>query len=180
MKKKQVNFSKAEINFLNNFSSVAELQSFAVNFSDTLDKVNNYILENRWVVPVAGMVGGAGIGAGGGILLGDPNKSKRERALIGAGIGASIGGLGGLLAALQKENLQDKIVDAQFKLAEKQLKRYQKLIGVDPGDLKAEEAEFVRRYNETQGMLDSASDRISSEFEQTTQKINDVNKRHGW
>lgn len=174
MKKKQVNFSKAEINFLNNFSSVEELQSFAVNFSDTLDKVNNYILENRWVVPVAGMVGGAGIGAGGGILLGDQNKSKRERALIGAGIGAGIGGLGGLgynvLAALQKESLQDKIVDAQFKLAEKQLKRYQKLLGVDPGDLKAEEAEFVRRYNETQGMLDSASDRISSEFEQTKQK----------
>jgi len=116
-KKKSVNFSEAEINFLNNFSSVAELNQFAVNFGETLDKVNDYIMANRWVGPAAGVVGGAGIGALGGLALGDKKKSKLERALLGAGIGAGVGGLGGLGASelnrhIAKQGLLKQLAEA--------------------------------------------------------------------
>lgn len=126
MKKKQVSFSRAEINFLNNFSSVAELQSFAESFDEVFQKVKDYVNENEtlknikdyvklndyWVFPAAGAIGGAGVGVAGGILLGDKQKSKLRRALMGAGIGAGLGaGVGTAGLAYKKNRDLNEAVD---------------------------------------------------------------------
>ena len=104
---------------MNNFSSVAELNQFAANFSDTLDKVNDYILQNQWALPVAGAVGGAGLGAIGGLALGDKKKSKLRRAIEGGLIGTGIGGLGGLAAGQTYANqYKNKVLETLIKEGE--------------------------------------------------------------
>lgn len=101
---------------MNNFSSVAELNQCAANFSDTLDKVNDYILQNQWALPVAGAVGGAGLGAIGGLALGDKKKSKLRRAIEGGLIGTGIGGLGGLAAGQTYANqYKNKVLETLVK-----------------------------------------------------------------
>lgn len=95
---------------MNNFSSVAELHSFAEGLDSVLGKVRE-LSKNEWAAPVIGAVGGAGLGAGSGILLGDKKKSKIRRALEGAGIGAGLGGLGGLAYKLnaEKKALEEEV-----------------------------------------------------------------------
>ena len=124
--KKNINFSEAEINFLNNFSSIAELHSFAESFDEVLQKVKDYVNENEtlknikdyiklndyWAFPAAGAVGGAGVGAVGGILLGDKQKPKLRRALMGAGIGAGVGaGIGTAGLAYKKNRDLNEAID---------------------------------------------------------------------
>lgn len=163
--KNQESFSRAEINFLNNFSSIDELNAFAVNFGETLDKVNDYLFQNQWVLPTAGAVGGAGIGALGGLYLGDKKKSKLERALIGASIGTGAGALGGLsgnrilalLTIVNGKNPTD-VVDKFFEDQKNRIKN-------DP-----ETVEFERRLEqerlENQKAFDAAESYIKSQFEQ--------------
>jgi len=128
--KKNINFSEAEINFLNNFSSIAELHSFAESFDEVLQKVKDYVndretlrnikdyaKENDWVLPTVGAVGGAGVGALGGLALGDKKKSKLRRTLTGAGVGAGLGfgaGSVGLYAKLKRDLAEEKEISEEY------------------------------------------------------------------
>ena len=128
--KKNINFSKAEVNFLNNFSSIAELQSFAESFGEVLQKVKDYVndretlrnikdsvKENDWVLPTVGAVGGAGMGALGSLVLGDKKKSKLRRSITGAGIGAGLGlgaGAVGLYAKLKRDIAEEKELSEEY------------------------------------------------------------------
>lgn len=106
-------FSNQEIEFLNNFSDIRQLASFAEEeaqksaaISELFNKVLAVVKENpKLASAIAGGLGGSLLGAGSAVLIGN-KKKKLRNALLGAGIGG-LGGAG--LGVLGHEYIPQKM-----------------------------------------------------------------------
>lgn len=114
--KKSNNFSKEEVDFLNNFKSLEEFATFSVNFSGLIDKLNSNPALSYGIL---GALGGAGLGAGANLIVGDKKKSKLRKALEGAAIGGLLGGgagaIGGsLVPEAAAKNIDNVVVVPEY------------------------------------------------------------------
>lgn len=107
-----INFSQQELQFLNNFSSINDLYAFSTAMNNVVEKVDKLQrVEPDLFYSLTGGLSGAGLGAIGGLMVGDKKKSRLRRmlegGLIGGGLGAGIGALGSAYLKHKREQAAD-------------------------------------------------------------------------
>lgn len=113
-------FSNQEIEFLNNFSDIRQLASFAEGeaqksaaISELFNKVVKVANENpKLASAIAGGLGGSVLGAGSAVLIGNKKKKLRNAllgALIGGGLGAGAGYAGSKFLDYKAQNAVDQV-----------------------------------------------------------------------
>lgn len=108
-------FSKKELEFLNNFSSIEELETFTSKIDKSIEKIRAKATELEAKNPellygAGGALLGAGLGAGSVLLLGDKKKDKLRKALEAGALGSLIGATGGIVGgALRGNSIREKL-----------------------------------------------------------------------
>lgn len=108
-------FSKKELEFLSNFSSIEELETFTSKIDKSIEKIRAKATEIEAENPellygAGGALLGAGLGAGSVLLIGDEKKNKLRKALEAGALGALIGTTGGIVGgALRGNSIREKL-----------------------------------------------------------------------